>query len=69
MNSANIEGSVLSVLRYPVKSMMGEELSFVEPPRKGHPKPPVWIMLPHGTNITSDQHNANAVLSRYFESS
>jgi MOSC domain-containing protein len=110
MNSANIEGSVLSVLRYPVKSMLGEELtvadvteggllgdrayalidngtgkvasaknprkwarlfdchaSFVEPPRKGHPIPPVWIMLPDGTNVTSDQHNASTVLSRYFE--
>src|SRR5262245_19253863 len=103
MNSAHIEGSVLSALRYPVKSMMVEELtvadvtaggligdrayalidnttgkvasaknprkwarlfdchaSFVEPPRKDHPTPPVWIMLPDGTNITSDQHNTNA---------
>src|SRR5215471_14012105 len=110
MNSAHIEGSVLSALRYPVKSMMGEELtvadvtaggligdrayalidnttgkaasaknprkwarlfdchaSFIEPPRKGHPMPPVWIMLPDGSNITSDQPNANAVLSRFFE--
>ena len=110
MNSPHIEGAVLSALRYPVKSMMGEELtvaevteggligdrayalidnttgkvasaknprkwarlfdchaSFVEPPRKDHPTPPVWIMLPDGTNITSDQHNTNAVLSRYFE--
>jgi uncharacterized protein YcbX len=28
---------------------------------------PVWIMLPDGSNITSDQPNANAVLSRFFE--
>jgi uncharacterized protein YcbX len=41
--------------------------SFVEPPRKGHPMPPVWIMLPDGSNITSDQPGANAVLSRFFE--
>jgi uncharacterized protein YcbX len=41
--------------------------SFVEPPRKGHPMPPVWIMLPDGSNITSDQPNANVVLSRFFE--
>jgi len=41
--------------------------SFVEPARQGHPTPPVWIMLPDGTNFTSDQHNTNAVLSRYFE--
>jgi uncharacterized protein len=109
MNSANIEGSVVSVLRYPVKSMLGEELtaadvteagllgdrafalidnatakvasaknprkwgrlfecraSFIEPPRKAHPIPPVWIMLPDGTNVSSDQHNVNAVLSRFF---
>jgi uncharacterized protein YcbX len=110
MNGEYIEGSVLSVLRYPVKSMMGEELtvaevteagligdrayaiidnstgkvasaknprkwarlfdchaSFVEPPRKNHPVPPVWIMLPSGSNITSDQPNVNAVLSHFFE--
>jgi len=41
--------------------------SFVEPPRKGHPMPRVWIMLPDGSHITSDQPNANAVLSRFFE--
>src|SRR6266705_2191093 len=94
MSNEAIAGSVLSVLRYPVKSMMGEELtvadvteggllgdrayalidnitgkiasaknprkwerlfdchaSFVEPPRKGHPVPPVWVMLPDGNNI------------------
>src|ERR1700687_3809812 len=110
MSDEYIAGSVLSVLRYPVKSMMGEELiaadvmegglvgdrayalidnstgkiasaknplkwarlfdchaSFVEPPRKGHPMPPVWIMLPDGSDVTSDQPNANAVLSRFFE--
>ena len=110
MSNEYIAGSVLSVLRYPVKSMMGEELtaadvrevgligdrayalidnstgkiasaknprnwarlfdchaSFVEPPRKDRPIPPVWIMLPDGSNVTSDQPNANAVLSRLFE--
>jgi uncharacterized protein len=110
MSSGKVEGSVLSVLRYPVKSMMGEELtvadmmeggllgdrayalidnstgkiasaknprkwgrlfdchaSFVAPPRKGHPLPPVWILLPDGSNITSDQRNANEILSRFFE--
>jgi uncharacterized protein YcbX len=109
VSNESLAGSVLSVLRYPVKSMMGEELtvgdvteggligdrayalidnitgkiasaknprkwarlfdchaSFVDPPRKGHPTPPVWIMLPDGSNITSDQPNANAVLSRFF---
>lgn len=110
MSDEYLAGSVLSVLRYPVKSMMGEELTaadvteggligdrayalidnttgkiasaknprkwarlfdchatFVEPPRKEHPVPPVWIMLPDGRNITSDQPNVNAVLSRFFE--
>jgi uncharacterized protein YcbX len=110
MSNKYIAGSVQSVLRYPVKSMMGEELtaadvreggligdrayalidnttgkiasaknprkwarlfdchaSFVEPPRKDHPIPPVWIMLPDGSNITSDQPNANAVLSHFLE--
>ena len=110
MSNQYIAGSVLSVLRYPVKSMMGEELTiadmteggligdrayalidnctgkiasaknpgkwarlfdchanFVEPPRKENPVPPVWIMLPDGSNIRSDQHNASAVLSRFFE--
>ena len=109
MSDEYMVGSVLSVLRYPVKSMMGEELtaadvreggligdrayalidnstgkiasaknprkwvrlfdchaSFVEPPRKDHPIPPVWIMLPDGSNITSDQPNASAVLSSFF---
>jgi len=110
MDDQYVVGSLVSVLRYPVKSMMGEELaaadvmegglvgdrayalidnstgkiasaknprkwarmfdchaSFVEPPRQGHPVPPVWIMLPDGSNITSDQPDANAVLSCFFE--
>jgi uncharacterized protein len=41
--------------------------SFGAPPRKGHPLPPVWIVLPDGSNITSDQPNANEILSRFFE--
>ncbi len=110
MSDQYIAGSVLSVLRYPVKSMMGEELtvadvteggligdrayalidnttgkiasaknprkwarlfdchaSFVEPPGKGRPMPPVRIMLPDGSNIRSDEPNANGILSRFFE--
>ena len=110
MDDQYVVGSLVSVLRYPVKSMMGEELaaadvmegglvgdrayalidnstgkiasaknprkwarmfdchaSFVEPPRQGHPVPPVWIMLPDGSNITSDLPDANAVLSCFFE--
>jgi uncharacterized protein YcbX len=110
MMNQNLSASVVSILRYPVKSMMGEELSvaevsetgfrgdrayalidnatgkiasaknprkwqrlfdcyarFIEPPRHGHPLPPVWIMLPDGSNISSDQHNASATLSRFFQ--
>jgi uncharacterized protein len=110
MSNEYVMGSVLSVLRYPVKSMIGEELtmadvteggligdrtyalidnttgkiasaknprkwarlfdchaSFVDPPRKGRPMPPVRIMLPDGADIRSDQANTNAVLSRFFE--
>jgi len=110
MNDEYVVGSVLSILRYPVKSMMGEELtvadvmegglvgdrayalidnstgkiasaknprkwarlfdchaSFIEPPRKSHPMPPVRIMLPDGSNIRSDQQNTNGTLSRFFE--
>jgi hypothetical protein len=110
MNNEYVVGSVVSVLRYPVKSMMGEELTvadvteggligdrayalidnttgkiasaknpakwsrlfdcharFIDPPRKGQPMPPVWIMLPDGSDIRSDQQNTKAVLSRFFE--
>jgi len=99
-------GSVVSLWRYPVKSMMGEELNaldvtdrgvwgdralalvdatdgkvasaknprkwpglfqyratFVEPSEPGQPLPPVRIMLPDGTLVTSDQGDVNAVLS------
>src|SRR5438552_13862546 len=110
MSNEYIAGSVMSVLRYPVKSMMGEELtaadvkegglngdrtyalidnstgkiasaknprkwarlfdchaSFVEPPRKGRPIPPVRIMLPDGSETRSDEQNTNAILSHFFE--
>ncbi len=93
MSDEYMAGSVVSVLRYPVKSMMGEELSAAEVtegglvgdrayalidnttgeiasaknPRKGHPMPPVRIMLPDGGNIRSDQQNTNEILSRFFE--
>ena len=110
MSPEYIAGSVVSVLRYPVKSMMGEELtvadvtedgligdrayalidnttgriasaknprkwarlfdcyaSFIEPPQKDHPIPPVRIMLPDGSDIRSDQQYTNASLSRFFE--
>jgi uncharacterized protein YcbX len=110
MRDEYMVGSVLSVLRYPVKSMMGKELtaadvmerglvgdrayalidnstgkivsaknprkwarlfdchaSFVDPPRKDHPMPPVRIMLPDGSSARSDEPNTNGILSHFFE--
>jgi uncharacterized protein YcbX len=100
-------GSVVSLWRYPVKSMMGEELNaadvterglsgdrayalvdrsdgkiasaknprkwphlfdfraaFVDAPRPAAKMPPVRITLPDGTVVTSDQSDANQLLSR-----
>src|SRR5216684_5680949 len=100
-------GSVVSLWRYPVKSMMGEELNagevtergllgdrayalvdssdgkaataknprkwphlfdfratFVEPTRSAAKLPPVRIVLPDGTAVTSDQGDLNQILSK-----
>jgi len=39
---------------------------FVEPPERGHPLPPVRIMLPDGSNLRSHEKTTNAVLSSFF---
>lgn len=100
-------GSVVSLWRYPVKSMMGEELNaadvtdrgvlgdrayalvdnsdgkaataknprkwphlfdfratFVEPVRSATSMPAVRIVLPDGATLTSDQGDANQILSK-----
>jgi uncharacterized protein len=100
-------GSVVSLWRYPVKSMMGEELNatevtergllgdrayalvdtsdgkaataknprkwprlfefgatFVEPPHPAAEVPPVRIVLPDGTTVTSDQRDLDHILSK-----
>jgi uncharacterized protein YcbX len=100
-------GSAVSLWRYPVKSMMGEELNagevtergllgdrayalvdgsdgkaataknprkwphlfdfratFVEPTRSAAKVPPVRIVLPDGTAVTSDQGDLNQILSK-----
>src|SRR5207249_4997624 len=100
-------GSVVSLWRYPVKSMMGEELNaaevtergllvdrayalvdgsdgkaataknprkwphlfdfratFVEPTRSAAKVPPVRIVLPDGTAVTSDQGDLDRILSK-----
>src|SRR6266852_8531707 len=107
-NAVQIElGSVVALWRYPVKSMMGEELNatevtdlgllgdrayavvdffdggtataknprkwprlfdfratFVEPARPAAQLPPVRIVLPDGTTVTSDQDDLNQILSK-----
>src|SRR5712691_1148300 len=73
-------GAVVSLWRYPVKSMMGEELNatevtergllgdrayaLVEPARPAATVPPVRIALPDGTTVTSDQGDLNQILSK-----
>src|SRR5437667_7375255 len=94
--------TVVSLWRYPVKSMMGEELNaaditergllgdrayalvdpsdgkvasaknprkwptlfdfraaFANPPRPGEKIPPVWITLPNGSRVSSDQRDCD----------
>jgi uncharacterized protein YcbX len=103
-------GSVVSLWRYPVKSMMGEELNatevtergllgdrayglvdgsdgkvasaknprkwprlfdfraaFIEPPDAAAYIPPVRIVLPDGTSVTSDQREINQILSKALD--
>jgi hypothetical protein len=100
------EGSVVSLWRYPVKSMMGEEVNasrvaerglvgdrayalidradgkvvsakqprkwpalfafravFAEPPRPEQAIPPVWVTLPNGDRVSSDQRDVDEILS------
>lgn len=103
-------GSVVSLWRYPVKSMMGEELNasevtergllgdrayglvdgsdgkvasaknprkwprlfdfratFMESPRSAAKVPPVRIVLPDGTSVTSDQSDVDQTLSNALD--
>ena len=106
-----IVGSVVSLWRYPLKSMMGEELNasditergllgdrayaimdtatrkvasakhprkwrklfdchaeYVEPPKPNDAMlPPIWITLPNGTVVRSEQHDINDILSNLLE--
>jgi uncharacterized protein YcbX len=104
---SNAVGSVVSLWRYPVKSMMGEELNatgltergllgdrahalvdnsdgkvataknprkwprlfdfratFVEPPLTDAKLPPLRIVLPDGTTVSSDRSDVNDILSK-----
>lgn len=110
MGTSNVVGSVARLWRFPVKSMLGEQLeraeilgdglvgdrahalidietgkvvsaksvklfpdlfgcraTFVEAPRSGHDLPPVRIVLPDGTSVTSDSGNVDALLSTHFQ--
>lgn len=106
-----VVGTVVSLWRYPVKSMMGEELNasfvtesglcgdrayaimdkstgkvvsakhprkwrklfdchaaYVEPPKPSDPTPPpVWITLPDGTILKSEQNDIDRILSNLLE--
>ncbi len=106
----DIIGSIASLWRYPIKSMLGEELNaarltdgcvlgdrqytlldpstgkvasaknprkwprlfefratFTEPPQPGAPLPPVRVMLPDGSTVTTRQSDFNVVMSRALE--
>lgn len=110
MGTGGVVGSVARLWRFPVKSMLGEQLEqaeitgdgllgdrayalidvdtgkvvsaksvklfpdlfgcravFVEAPQPGQEPPPVRIMLPDGTSVTSDSGNVDAVLSAQFQ--
>ena len=76
-------GSVVSLWRYPVKSMMGEELHatyvtdggllgdrvyvLIDQSTGGEPLPSVRITLPDGTIVTRAQDNVHALLSSVLE--
>ena len=47
--------------------LLGCRAAFVEPPRAGGELPPVRIVLPDGTSVTSDSSDVTDVLSAYFQ--
>jgi len=47
--------------------LLGCRAAFIEAPTSGDESPPVRIALPDGTVVTSDAHDADAILSGYFE--
>ena len=46
--------------------LLGCRTAFVEPPQSGHELPPVRIMLPNGTSVTSGSSEIDRVLSAHF---
>ena len=57
--------SAKSVKLFP--GLLGCRAAFVEPPRAGGELPPVRIVLPDGTSVTSDSSDVTDVLSAYFQ--
>ncbi len=57
--------SAKSVRLFP--NLLGCQAAFVEAPRSGQELPPVRIVLPDGTSVTSNSGNVDGVLSAYFQ--
>jgi len=57
--------SAKSVKLFP--SVLSCQARFVEPPRAGHDMPPVRIVLPDGTSVSSDAGDSDRLLSAYFK--
>ncbi len=57
--------SAKSVRLFP--NLLGCQAAFVEVPRSGQELPPVRIVLPDGTSVTSDSGNVDGVLSAYLQ--
>ena len=57
--------SAKSVKLFP--DVLSCQARFVEPPRAGQDVPPVRIVLPDGTSVTSDAGDSDRLLSRYFK--
>ena len=57
--------SAKSVRLFP--NLFGCQAAFVEAPRSGQELPPVRIVLPDGTSVTSNSGNVDGVLSAYFQ--
>jgi uncharacterized protein YcbX len=57
MSTENIAGSVLSVLRYPVKSMMGEELTVADVMEGGLIGDRAYALIDNGTGKIASAKN------------
>jgi len=57
--------SAKSVRLFP--DLFGCQAAFVEPPRTAQELPPVRIVLPDGTSVTSDSGDVDRVLSAFFK--